>query len=231
MSAYIFSKKHNIVYLNMPKSGCSTVKNCLYYLDNHEWLDNPLEIHREYNRELKGHFNMSLIRKNHTSFTFSFVRHPFKRSYSLFQEKILVDSPYTFPDRVDNLLRNRYGLIDNYEKNIEVERENFFQYLSFVDDTINNRVNYRADPHWLPQYDIISKPLYRGIDFIGRLENFQEDFRYVLDKIGVKEPLESKRFNENPSKNFTYSEVVNPELLELLNKIYVKDLEYFGYVI
>lgn len=229
MSAYIFSESQPFIYINMPKAGCTTVKNCMYYLDQGEWLHNPLDIHKEYPVSLKGFRNMSKIRRHKELFTFTFVRHPLKRSYSLFQEKILVDSPYTFPNRVDQILRNRYGLIDNIKHDLEVERENFFGYLSFVDDTINRRVDYRMDPHWLPQCEILSKCTYRGVDFIGRLESFKQDFRFVLDKIGVKENLEDKRFNENASKVFSYKEVMTPELIDLATKIYSADLEYFGY--
>lgn len=229
MSGYIFSKTKPIIYLNMPKSGCSTIKNCLYYLDNNKWLENPLDIHKNYSKGLKSAFNMTHIRDVHEHFSFTFVRHPLKRNYSLFQEKILQKTPYSFSDKIFNTLINKYGINLSTENSLDLEQENYYKFLCFVYDTIHVDASMAPDPHWRPQYDILNQERYRGIDFVGKLENFGQDFRFVLDKIGVTEPLENKRFNENAKKDFNYTQVLTPKIIELGNEIYKKDFEYFGY--
>lgn len=229
MSGYIFTKTKPVVYLNIPKAGCSTIKNCLYYIDNQKWLSNPLDIHRLYPKELKSIFDMNQIRSKHEFFSFTFVRHPLKRNYSLYQEKILQKTPYSFPDKVFNILEKKYGIDLVSESTLELERSNYYKFLCFVEDTVTKKLSMPADPHWKPQYDILVQERYRGVDFVGKLENFAQDFRFVLDKIGVAEPLENKRFNENAKKDFNYTQVLTPKIIELGNEIYKKDFEYFGY--
>ena len=86
----IASKKHNIIYANMPKAGCTTIKNLIYFIDNDCYYHSPLDIHNDSDALMKGKYNPEVMKQKMKSrdIVFTMVRHPYKRAYSCFNEKI-----------------------------------------------------------------------------------------------------------------------------------------------
>ena len=87
-----------LVYVNMPKSGCTTIKNLLHRIDSGAFLDDPLTIHGR--PELMVHSNAQpeeierRLKTRPRSSPSCATR--CKRAYSCFNEKIHFSSLYSF---------------------------------------------------------------------------------------------------------------------------------------
>jgi hypothetical protein len=66
----------------------------------------------------------------------------------------------------------------------------------------------------------------KQMDFIGKVENMQNDFEYVCDRLRIPRILLP---HNNKSNHNHYSEYYDNETVELVANKYSKDIEMFGY--
>ncbi|HKL74843.1 MAG TPA: sulfotransferase family protein [Halanaerobiales bacterium] len=159
-------------------------------------------------------------------FIFTFVRNPYKRVLSCYLNKIINPPPHFIKQQL-----KPFGLIPN------MSFDDFINFLCF-----NEKGKDRNDPHWTSQHKFI-KP---GIDFIGKLEDFDKDFKIILNRIGL--PYQSpKHLNYTTKEGAHYTKDLKyvdkpkkakpPELddyytdktYQLIYERYKKDFEMFGY--
>ncbi len=154
---------------------------------------------------IKGHTCIREFKRQHIKkyFKFTFVRNPWHRFVSLYFYRMKL-------------------------KKIKGKRTIPFKEWA-------NRI-YNADPLYNPSP---KSPMMRNqidwltdkdgnvlMDFIGRVENFQKDFDYVCDKIGI--PCE-KLPHLNQTNHKHYTEYYDEATKQIVAERYARDIEYFGY--
>ena len=231
MTAFIASPKFKFVYLSIPKAGCTSVKNWIYRLENGHYLNEPLDIHKVERSHLV-HFDTNrsqVYEAFRSSFVFTLVRHPLKRAYSLFTEKILQQSQYAFGG-VRRKLKDQYGASLQIGGLDECQSD-FLAFLNFIRDTQRSKVDFRLDWHWIPQTAIVRDALkHRTIDFIGRVETMDLDMQFVMDRTGAT-AIRFPRFNESPKVKYSYDDILTGRIGDIGRLIYEKHLENFAYAL
>jgi chondroitin 4-sulfotransferase 11 len=193
----IISPKYNCCFVHIPKSAGTVIRNVLKTND----------------REFKVIFNHPTFSKIQTKydlstyFKFTFIRNPWDRFVSTFfylkqnvkDEKLLNEARKKLSD---------YSFT-SFVKKLHLEKTEFNEF---------HFLHFRPQIHFLESLD--------NIDFVGRFENFQQDFNTVCDKIGI---LRQELPHYNKTKHKHYTEYYDDETREIVAEKYAKDIEYFGY--
>lgn len=135
---------------------------------------------------------------------FAFVRNPWDRLVSCWWDKIVRKKGVLFefePGQVERMMRF----------------ENFVDYVSTLDIT---RCNY----HLRSQREMIDV---NGVDYLGRMETFADDFRHVCQALGV--PCDTIVQKNRSQHREGYRKYYTRELRDKVATIYQTDVQVFGY--
>lgn len=225
----IISHKYKFIYVAPEKTASNTIRLLLKdYADlilsfkgrfpcdssSAVWLDlaephMPIQsIYYKFFKPHKKQFN--------SYFKFSFVRNPWDRMVSYFEfmcKRAHMHESIHYPDHVASYeLYKRVSEMGFAEFLRQAQREpkfclgfgNFCGYERFfVDRRGNNQMN-----------------------FIGKVENLQEDFNAVCDKIGIPR---QELIHTNKSRHKSYTKYYDDELRDIVAKAFAADIEHFGY--
>ena len=219
-----------LLYVNVPKSGCTTIKNILHRLGSGSFIDDPLTIHARKDLFVRPErAPEELARRLERDLVFTFVRHPLRRAYSCFNEKVHFQTRYSFA-RVRRSVAQDYGARFVENPPVELHRENFKAFLRFSADSFGGANGWRRDPHWCPQSMVLqSAQRWRNVDFIGRVEKLDAHLQAVMALAGVPYALETPRLNEGPAPPWAYEDVLDDEIRALGGALFAADLRGFGY--
>jgi hypothetical protein len=198
--SFIVSDRKKVVYIVVPKTGCSSIKSS--FTDGTE--NESLPMHKQISRKFH---KIYLNRQQKNYFKFSFVRNPFDRVVSCYVHKI---------EKNENALRGLY-LPGIRIKNNETFTS-FIHKVSLIPDLF-------ADGHFQSQYSILhryGKPLY---DTLGKFENLIDDFEPIRKTYNLL-PLPHIH---NMKKGDWREYYTSRELVDMVYNRYKKDIETFGY--
>ena len=199
----MISRKHKFAFMHIPKCGGCSLK---YHLIKRCGRQPIIKAHIPL-PELFKEFDLN----PEAFYKFTFVRNPWDRIVSLYFFW-LTQTPDSYFYRWD------YKQVD-FLKDNSISFKDFVKLIHLKDPIICQK------PHSFPYIDhFIGDPSL--FDFIGRVENFQEDFDIICDKIGLQR---KELFHRNKSKHKPYTEYYDDETREIVAEKYAKDIEYFNY--
>lgn len=140
-------------------------------------------------------------------FKFAFVRNPWERLLSCWKDKVM---------------RQNYFRFSSNELNRMKSFSNFVEYVETLDiDT--------CEKHIRSQSALIDLNV---IDYLGRIERFDEDTGLIFDKLKLpqKEIISRNVFiNQKKHKDSQLRNPYDQNLIERVGEIYKKDIQIFGY--
>lgn len=170
-------------------------------------------------------------------FKFVFVRNPYTWILSIWNN--FYQSPRrNLPDNLKNNLKFMVrGLF-----NKKMDSQHFFEmypdgsfknFVLFINEIVSNNPQL-AQTAWgaSDQYSFIENDRDIQFDFIGKLENFQEDINKITSLIKVEQPSEipdKGRYAKNRLKKKNYLEYYDKQSIEIINKVFIRDFQAFGY--
>jgi hypothetical protein len=148
---------------------------------------------------------IKLNRKQKLYYKFTFVRNPYLRLLSCYNNKYINGCN----DEMKYYLGGYLYRVNTFEE--------------FVNKVIKIPTAI-MDRHIIPQFNVIYKNNNCLVDYVGKFENISEDFGRLQKKYNFKE---LKYLNK--SKDVNWEEFYTEELKEKVYLKYKKDFEIFGY--
>jgi hypothetical protein len=215
----MISHKHKFIFIHIPKCGGTSVEVSL--LKNEGAIntcdkDDLLFLTKAQREEYQLGYDHRAVTIQHKRidqykrwtddsgkpyYTFTFVRNPWQR----------LVSEYFYIKRMKGCLCEDFEI----------------KYPTFKDFVKNDGLSCSYLTHDMSQIDfVLSSNHGRLTNFVGRCEDMQYDFDYICGKIGIPKIDLPKR---NPTKHEHYTEYYDDETKHLVERLYIRDIEYFGY--
>lgn len=194
----MISDKHKFIFIEVPKTGTTTVCFTLSKeFDAKYPLGNTRHDGKHWDIE---QYKEAYPVKFKSYFKFSFVRNPWSRVVSLYQRN------------EGQQWKNKISFME------------FVNWIELATDTCALK-SVKRDPkkNMLDFFKIDNKV---EMDFIGKLENIQEDFDTVCDKIGLPR---KQLGHANSSEHKHYTKYYNNKTKKMIGEKFAEDIEYFGY--
>jgi hypothetical protein len=186
------------IFVHVPKTAGVSVSNSLF--GSQAGSHTPIFIYLS----LYGH------RRFDEMYKFTFVRNPWNRLISAFN--------YLKSGGMHSMDATwaRNNLSEFSDVNEFVERR-------LADQEIRNWIHFRDQSYFLldPRNGKI------GVDFVGRYENLQADFKRVCQHISVNAELQ--KMNMTITGSARYKEILSTKSIKIIAKIYSRDLDILGY--
>jgi len=194
--------KHKCIFVHIPKAGGTSISKSLFNSFVGALGGHP------YLSEYKEIYN-EIEFKNY--FKFAFVRNPWDRLVSAY-----------------NFLKT--GGVSEQDKNwAKSNIQQYENFDSFIKGWLNQK-NIYSYYHFIPQFEFVCLDgLELAVDFVGYFENFEQDFKFVADKLGIQAELQHLNKTKDRGKRKNYTEYYTKETLKIVADVYQEDITLFGY--
>lgn len=208
-------KKYSFLYYSTPKVACTTIITTLQILEGSEKKDIN-NVHNKSKSNLFGLNDSGLsydeVFHDTKLYKFCFVRNPYTRVLSAYLDKIVE--------------RRDPNWITIYQ-NLGFKPWKNYSFLEFLIASDRLKSHY-VDMHWRPLSYILRTDKI-AYDYIGKFENFDSDFRTILNNLGVPEaPIHTMDLHATKA-NSSFDKYYSSKELDMVNFIYKDDFEQFDY--
>jgi chondroitin 4-sulfotransferase 11 len=196
----MISHSKKFIFIRTAKTASTSILEILneYGIENIEIKDYEYDPNHLSSKHIKECVGNKIF---YSYFKFSFVRNPFSRIVSMWM----------------------------MNKDYHKDTPNFRNYVKSIPtlEWMPNQGNHPRPPRevWLKKYSSMYNYT-KECDFIGKLENLQQDFNIICDKIGIPQQVIP---HENSTKHKHYTEYYDDATKQIVAEKYAKDIEYFGY--
>lgn len=143
-------------------------------------------------------------------FAFAFVRNPFDRFVSAYHRALQNPSSAVTRNFADQYIRP----FPDFEKFVEAMAQPAFAW------------RVMGHPHFAPQAEMVSINGQVVVDYVGHFERLGEEYsKLVSEHFPLAEPLGV----ENKTPHEPYSTYYTPKSRDIVERLYSKDLAFFGY--
>ncbi len=187
---------YRCIFIHIPKTAGISVTHALF--------GNSAGVHKS----VKNYQDIFPSRTFNQYFKFSFVRNPWDRLFSAF-----------------NFLK-RGGLHNKDAEWAEIHIDKFDTFEQFVHQWVTQE-NIFKGIHFYPQnWFLTDKNDHIPVDFIGKFESLDQDFRFICHKIGIN----AKLIHKNASgKKKNFRDFYSTEMKNIVHEVYSTDIEKFKY--
>jgi hypothetical protein len=233
----IHSPKRNFIwYKNAKTAGTSMYRGIMI-----EEIDDLIS-YKEQPKEFDLWWNSLTDEKINDCFTFTFVRNPFDRLVSAFMHIIIEDLSRNTEDLMDRLR----GTATQFPRPNTFKDIAFMTFYLFVKRCLKFYNLNDESVHWMPQHFFAKCDGKDMVDFIGKYENLEADWKYVANKLQISEdlPFEPASYaakgamslHGHPAptreiiQHIHFSEFYyNDTILEIVYDVYKEDIDLFDY--
>lgn len=203
----ILSHENEYIYFPIPKVACSTVRALLAPLEGLEW-HHPWEEETPFLRVRLEH-----VYRFPRYFKFAFVRNPWDRLVSCYEDKIVgVRTCENNKGVHDGVFRG----FEEYER--DFRRMDFAGFVEFVCSV----PDAEAEWHFRSQHTFLDM---RQMDLLGRFETFERDLATLRKRVKIPKSVPHKM----ATKRRPYPAYYTPDLVYKVGDRYAQDIELFSY--
>ncbi len=205
---YYRDEQQRVAYMVVPKAACSSIRVSMLRRDD---IPDDQSVHL-----IKNNLRQQQPFRDEGWFTFSFVRNPFERLVSCYEGKYH----------------------DTFERNARARQQGFFDFDKYLNGYMQEDKGFEhfvrqvvslpfrlANPHFRSQYQLLigkdGKPL---VDYIGKVENIENDYEAIRVRYGFAPLKHYNKFNYGDWRDY-----YTTALARRVYRKYKKDVEYFGY--
>lgn len=208
------------LFIETPKVACTTIKVALQQISGFALPEKVMQIHyrtpaEKFVANISNYLECLDDIASDKVFKFAFVRNPYTRLISAYQDKI-VNSKGDFWERY----RTQIRVFNDLDSHQEIQFKHFINYVCALPDN-------KRDIHWRSQFNLL-KPQIIPYNFIGKQERFNNDFSYVLERLQQANP-EPFLAPTNQTEPVNLADFYDEELLSMVASAFEKDFSFFNY--